>query len=191
MGHLEVNGVSYVLADGRPLLSDISLRVGEGATVALIGPNGTGKTTLMRLLAGDLQPHRGSTSVSGGCGVMRQFIGTMGRAASADEHPSVRDLLVAVAPPPLRAAADNLARAELAVMEVDDEAAQMAYAGALVEWADVGGYDYEVLWDVCTVAALGVPFEKAQWRGTDTLSGGEQKRLALEALLRGPDEVLL
>ena len=41
------------------------------------------------------------------------------------------------------------------------------------------------------MAALGIPFEQAQWRTTDTLSGGEQKRLALEALLRGPDEVLL
>ena len=48
-----------------------------------------------------------------------------------------------------------------------------------------------MLWDVCTVAALGVPFERAQYRETRTLSGGEQKRLVLEALLRGPDEVLL
>ena len=41
------------------------------------------------------------------------------------------------------------------------------------------------------MSALGVPYEKAQWRGVATLSGGEQKRLVLEALLRGPDEVLL
>jgi len=53
------------------------------------------------------------------------------------------------------------------------------------------GYDAETLWDVCTVAALGAPFERAQWRVLTTLSGGEAKRLALEALLRGPDEVLL
>jgi ATPase subunit of ABC transporter with duplicated ATPase domains len=44
---------------------------------------------------------------------------------------------------------------------------------------------------MCTMAALGIPYEKAQWRGVRTLSGGEQKRLVLEALLRGPDEVLL
>ncbi|MGC1207117.1 MAG: ATP-binding cassette domain-containing protein, partial [Ornithinimicrobium sp.] len=197
MGHLEINGVSYVLADGRPLLTDVSLRVGEGAKVALIGPNGTGKTTLMRLLSGDLDTHRGSVSVTGGCGVMRQFIGTMGREQLTDtngraaDKPSVRDLLVSVAPPGVRQAADDLARSEVALIEVDDEPAQMAYAQALADWADAGGYDYEVLWDVCTVAALGIPFEKVQWRTTDTLSGGEQKRLALEALLRGPDEVLL
>ena len=47
------------------------------------------------------------------------------------------------------------------------------------------------MWDQCTVAALGVPFERARFREWSPLSGGEQKRLALEALLRGPDDVLL
>ena len=76
-------------------------------------------------------------------------------------------------------------------MEVDDEPAQMAYAQSLADWADAGGYEHETLWDVCTVAAIGIPFEQAQWRSVSTLSGGEQKRLVLEALLRGPEEVLL
>ena len=77
------------------------------------------------------------------------------------------------------------------MMERDDERTQLRYAQALADWADAGGYEAEVLWDTCTVAALGIPFEKAQWREVRTLSGGEQKRLVLEALLRGPDEVLL
>ena len=54
MGHLDVNAVSFSLPDGRRLLRDVTFRVGEGAKVALIGPNGTGKTTLLRILAGDL-----------------------------------------------------------------------------------------------------------------------------------------
>ena len=77
------------------------------------------------------------------------------------------------------------------MMERDSEADQMAYAHALVEWGEAGGYEQETLWDQCTVAALGVPYEQAQWRKVTTLSGGEQKRLVLEALLRGPEEVLL
>jgi ATPase subunit of ABC transporter with duplicated ATPase domains len=67
----------------------------------------------------------------------------------------------------------------------------MRYAEALAEWADAGGYDIEVVWDVCTTAALGVPFDRAKYRELHTLSGGEQKRLVLEFLLRGPDQVLL
>ena len=54
MGHLDVNAVSFSLPDGRRLLREVTFRVGEGAKVALIGPNGTGKTTLLRILAGDL-----------------------------------------------------------------------------------------------------------------------------------------
>ncbi len=185
MGHVDVNGISFTLPDGRPLLGDVTFRVGDGATVALIGPNGTGKTTLLRIVAGDLDPHEGSIGRSGGLGVMRQFVG------SVRDETTVRDLLVSVAPPRIRAAAAALDAAELAMMETDDEPTQLRYAQALADWADAGGYDAETLWDVCTVAALGVPFERVQYRAVRTLSGGEQKRLVLEALLRGPDEVLL
>ncbi|WP_330174126.1 ATP-binding cassette domain-containing protein [Streptomyces sp. NBC_01498] len=185
MGHLEAAHLEYYLPDGRVLLADASFRVGEGAVVALVGANGAGKTTLLRLMAGDLQAHGGTVTVSGGLGVMAQFVGSV-----RDER-TVRDLLVSVAQPRIREAARAVDAAETAVMERDDEAAQMSYAQALSDWAEVRGYEAETLWDICTVAALGVPYEKAQWRAVRTLSGGEQKRLVLEALLRGPDEVLL
>ncbi|MDQ5840613.1 MAG: ATP-binding cassette domain-containing protein, partial [Chloroflexota bacterium] len=99
--------------------------------------------------------------------------------------------LVSVAPAVIRAAAAALDAAETTLMKVDDEPAQMAYAQSLADWADAGGYEHETFWDVCTVAAIGIPFEQAQWRSVRTLSGGEQKRLVLEALLRGPEEVLM
>ncbi|WP_134772188.1 ABC-F family ATP-binding cassette domain-containing protein [Ornithinimicrobium flavum] len=185
MGHVELSQVSFVLPDGRPLLDEVSFRVGDGAVVALVGPNGTGKTTLLRIVAGELDPHGGSVVSTGGLGVMPQFVG------SVRDGSSVRDLLVSVAPERVRAAARTLDDTELAIMEVDDEPAQLAYAQALADWADAGGYEQEVRWDEVTTAALGMPFERAQWRAVTTLSGGEQKRLVLEALLRGPEEVLL
>jgi len=185
VGHVDVNSVSFSLPDGRPLLRDASLRVGEGAKIALIGPNGTGKTTLVRIIAGDLDAHEGAVTRSGGLGVMRQFIGKV-----RDES-TVRDLLVSVAPSRIRAAALEVDRTELLMMERDSEQDQMDYAHALVEWGEAGGYEQETVWDQCTMAALGIPYEKAQWRRVTTLSGGEQKRLVLEALLRGPEEVLL
>ena len=185
MGHVDLSQISFVLPDGRPLLDEVSLRVGDGAVVALVGPNGAGKTTLLRIVGGEIDPHGGSVTRSGGLGVMRQFVG------SVQDDSSVRDLLVSVAPERVREAARALDEAELAIMEVDDEPAQMAYAQALADWADAGGYEQEVRWDEVTTAALGMPFERAQWRAVTTLSGGEQKRVVLEALLRGPEEVLL
>jgi len=185
VGFLEVAHVDYYLPDGRALLDDVSFRVADGSVMALVGPNGAGKTTLLRLIAGDLEPDQGTVSVTGGLGVMPQFVG------SVRDDRTVRDLLVAVARPAVRAAAGALDAAEVDLMENDDEKTQMRYAQALSDWAEAEGYAAEVLWDMCTIASLGVPFETAQWREVRTLSGGEQKRLVLEALLRGPDQVLL
>src|SRR5436190_9385202 len=185
VGHVDVSGISDALPDGLRLLDGVSLRVGDSAKVALVGDNGSGKTTLLLLIAGDIGPANGSISRSGGLGVMRQFIGNM------RDDSTVRDLLLSVAPPRLRAASAALDDIELSMMETDDEPTQVRYASALSEYADAGGYDAEVLWDVCTTHALDLPFDQAKWRDVRTLSGGEQKRLVLEALLRGPDQVLL
>ncbi|WP_019875578.1 ABC-F family ATP-binding cassette domain-containing protein [Sporichthya polymorpha] len=194
MGHVDVSRLQHRLPDGRLLLDEVSFRVGDGAKVALVGANGSGKTTLMNLIAGDLDPQAGTVTRSGGLGVMRQFIGHRDSSENGTENSSqatVRDLLVSVSSPRVRTAAGELDAAELLMMERDDERTQLRYAQALADWADAGGYEAEVLWDVCTQAALGTPYERAQWRDLVSLSGGEQKRLALEALLRGPDEVLL
>ena len=186
MGHVDVAGVRYELPDGRVLLDDVSFRVGEGAKVALVGANGAGKTTLLRIITGELTPHEGVVTRSGGLGVMRQMVGT-----GLGEDATVADLLLSVSPMRVREAAAAVDRCERALMESDDERTQMRYAEALSEYADAGGYDVEVVWDVCTVAAFSLPFERAKYRALRTLSGGEQKRLVLEFLLRGPDEVLL
>jgi len=200
VGHVEVAHLSQALPDGRTLLTDASFRVGEGTTAALVGPNGAGKTTLLRLIAGDLVPQSGTVTVSGGLGVMRQFIGGIRGAAPQDEQSlrgipgdevTVRDLLVSVAAPRVREAAARLHAAEQVMAERDDERAQLRYAAALADWGDAGGYDAEVLWDTCCVAALGISYERGRDRRVGTLSGGEQKRLVLEALLQGPAEVLL
>jgi ATPase subunit of ABC transporter with duplicated ATPase domains len=185
VGYVDVSGVRHTLPDGRVLLDDVSFRVGEGVRAALVGENGAGKTTLLRIVAGDLIPEAGSVARVGGLGVMRQFIG------SVRDDTNVQRFLVDLSPPAVREAWDAVEAAELALMETDDERGQMAYAHALSHWGDVGGYDAEVTWDTVTVAALGVPYDGCKYRELSTLSGGEQKRLALEALLRGTDEVLL
>ncbi|MGY1636191.1 ABC-F family ATP-binding cassette domain-containing protein [Geodermatophilus sp. SYSU D00742] len=185
MGYVDLTGIRHTLPDGRVLLDDVSFRVGEGARAALVGENGAGKTTLLRIVAGDLAPEAGTVARSGGLGVMRQFIG------SVRDDTTVQRFLVDLATPAVRSAWEAVEAAELTLMETEDDTAQMAYAEALGQWGDAGGYEAEVTWDAVTVAALGIPYERCKYRDLSTLSGGEQKRLALEALLRGPDQVLL
>ena len=186
MGYVDLSGVSYKLPDGRMLFSDVTFRVGEGAKVALVGPNGAGKTTLLRLVAGDTTASGGSISRGGGLGVMRQFIGMIG------DETTLGELALSLSAPRVREAGERLARAEAAISAPDaDENAQLKYATALTAWGDVGGYELEVVFDTVAVGILGKSWDEVRDRPVRTLSGGQQKRFALDLLLRGDDEVLL
>ena len=193
MGYIDLANLAHTLADGRLLFSDVSFRVGEGAKVALVGPNGAGKTTLLRMVAGDLPVTEGAIARFGGLGVMRQFIGMI-----ADES-MLGALALSLATPAVRAAGEHLVSAELRLHDAEARdslsaaagKAQIRYAEALTAWGEAGGYDAEVLFDTASVAALDLPWDKAKIRPVRTLSGGQQKRFALELLLRGTDEVLL
>lgn len=62
---LYVAATSGLSREHRTLLSDIDFKLAEGDRLAMLGANGAGKTTLLRVLAGSLQPTRGSVEVSG------------------------------------------------------------------------------------------------------------------------------
>jgi ATPase subunit of ABC transporter with duplicated ATPase domains len=192
MGYVDVAGVGHTLPDGRQLFADVSFRVGEGAKVALVGPNGAGKTTLLRMVAGDLPVKEGTVARSGGLGVMRQFIGMVG------DETVLGDFALSLAPPGCEPpAAAGRGRGAMHAVEKRGKystaagTAQIRYADALGAWGEHGGYDAEVLFDTASVAVLDQPWDSARTRPVRTLSGGQQKRFALELLLRGPEEVLL
>ena len=181
MGSIAVSHLAWQLPGGDELFRDVSFRVGDGERVAIVGANGVGKSTLMKLITGDLGASDGTISVDGQFGVMHQLVGTADHAAT-----TVHELLVSIAPTRLRVAAERLAVAEL---HLADE--PMEYADALAAWGDAGGYDLEVTWNECVTRAFGESLDDVRDRPLRTLSGGEQKRLALEALLRSEFDILV
>ena len=185
MGAIDVNGVSCRTPDGAELLQNVSFNVGDGHHVALVGANGAGKTTLFRVIAGDQTSSAGSVHVDGRLRVMRQLVGWR------EEGRTVRDMLIDLSPDSLRRAAATLSDAEVAADADPCERTGMALARAHTTWGDAGGWDAEVLWDTCCTIAVRQPLSTAGERPLSTLSGGEQKRLALEVLLRSDADVLL
>ena len=184
MGAIRVSGLGWRLPSGDELFRDVSFAVGAGDRVALVGANGVGKTSLLRILMGEQSASSGTVSIDGRLGVMRQLVGMGG--SRPEEPADVRSLLLSVAPDRIRVAADRMAVAETAI-----DADPMKYADALAAWGDAGGYDIEIAWDEACGRALGTDFREVADRPLRTLSGGEQKRLALEYLLRGEDDVLV
>src|ERR1700730_531844 len=149
MGFIDVSDLSYSIG-GHALFHNVSFRVGEGSKVAIVGANGTGKTTLLRLIAGDISAETGTISSSGGIGVMRQFIGSTGGSTT------VREFLLGLAPDAIRVAGTALLGAEQRLAEThEDEDTAIAYAQAVADGASAGGYDVEVTWNVCCESGIG------------------------------------
>ncbi|CAN5203733.1 ABC-F family ATP-binding cassette domain-containing protein [soil metagenome] len=156
-----LSSLAWSTPDGRPLLSELDLGFGPERT-GLVGRNGVGKTTLLRLVGGTLAPHAGTIAVSGTLGLLRQ---------SVQDRPgeTVADLFGATGGLAL------LRRAEQGTASADD----LAHADWTLETRLAAALD-----------RLGLDAHAGT--GLATLSGGQRTRVALAALVFAePDFILL
>lgn len=77
------SNLSFTWPDDTPVFRDLSFTLGSGLT-GLVAPNGTGKSTLLRLIAGELRPVSGSVSVSGTLGYLPQNLPLTGDLTVAE-----------------------------------------------------------------------------------------------------------
>jgi ATPase subunit of ABC transporter with duplicated ATPase domains len=185
VGFIELVEVGYALPGGRTLFDKVSFKVPDGERVALVGANGVGKTTLLRLIAEADESHHGLIRVIGRLARMPQLV------HDPESPATLRELLLAQAPVELARAGAALVTAERTMQARATEAAGVAYADALHRWGELGGYALEVSWNAASMTALGEPFEAIGARVAHTFSGGELKRVLLDALFRSDAEVVL
>jgi ATPase subunit of ABC transporter with duplicated ATPase domains len=156
-----LSGLAWSTPDGRPLFSQLDLGFGVDRT-GLIGRNGVGKTTLLKLVAGTLQPHAGTIAVSGTLGILSQSIQDTPGETVADLFGVTEGLAL-------------LQRAERGAASAEElGGADWTLEARLGAALDRLGLD----------AHAGTPLA--------TLSGGQRTRVALAALVFAtPDFILL
>ncbi|HJN17735.1 MAG TPA: ATP-binding cassette domain-containing protein [Armatimonadota bacterium] len=168
------------------VLERVSLTVDERDRIGLIGANGTGKTTLCRMVLGQLQPDDGQISLVGGT-----TVGYLSQDPDFPEGQTLWDAAMACFPE-LREMEDQLASLEERMADpggADLDELVERHETVRSEFEREGGYDYERR---TRIVLTGLGFRDDDFhRPIDEFSGGEKNRAALATLLLTDPDLLL
>ena len=174
---------------GTYLFEEVTFRLGAGDRVGLVGKNGAGKSTMLKMLAGDFKPDSGTiaTEKEVKIGFLRQDIDFVKGRTVLDEAYQ---------------AFEEIKRAELKIDEINHQLATRtdyeseSYSELIEQLSDVqhhyeilGGYNY--VGDTEKIL-LGLGFKREEFNNqTDTFSGGWRMRIELAKLLLQSNDILL
>ena len=183
MSSIIVSELEYGPPGSDQLFFDVSFKVSPGEHAAIVGANGVGKSTILRILSAQIEADGGEFSVGGTMLNMTQDVGM----SRPDD--TLREMLIEVAPAALRTTGRALVAAEKALADGTDDG--MGYATALSDWGDLGGYELETKWQASAQRSVKSQIDDLSTRLVSELSGGERKRLVLDLLLTSGADVLL
>src|SRR5215218_5680975 len=169
-----ISGTALELRAGaRVLLSDISLRVQPGDRIGLVGRNGAGKTTMLKVMAGEGQPFAGQVDRRGSVGYLPQDPRT------GDLHVTARDRVLSARG--LDSLLTEMAKLEVELQNGGDDRLIRRYGAVEERFAALGGYAAEA--EAARICAnLGLP-DRVLKQTIGTLSGSQRRRIELARIL--------
>ncbi|KRL63082.1 ABC-F family ATP-binding cassette domain-containing protein [Lactobacillus psittaci] len=167
------------------LFKDINFSIENNARIGLVGPNGVGKTTLLKIMTGEEESTKGEFTVNKDIDV-----GYIAQENALDESKSIWEEMLTVFKP-LIAQGENLTRMQAQIADhPEDSDLLKRYDQMQFDFEQNGGYTYQA--DIKSVLN-GFNFPSATWdKQIGSLSGGEKTRLSfVKLLLKKPDLLLL
>lgn len=169
---------------GNLLFERVSLEVNSGEKIALIGQNGTGKSTLVKMILGEILPDSGDIFLN-----RSASIGYLSQSVLEDENKTMIDEIMTVYERLIQLEKDLDSVSHL-LQDDHSEGMLKRYTMIEEEFSRLGGYEYHYNVDMI-LTKFG--FTKAEYdRQIKTFSGGEKTRIAFAKLLmRKPDLLIL